>query len=185
MPRAAFARADRYSSVAIAFHWTLAVLIILNLMGGLFYDSMPRGWGVMPLHKATGITVLLLSVGRLAWRLSHQPPAASPDLPAWERALAKTVHWSFYVLMIVVPLTGWAMVSNAETLRPLQWYGMFGIPYLPVSRATAGAAHDAHEILGYLFTGLVVLHVAAALRHHLVLRDSVLLRMLPVARASA
>jgi cytochrome b561 len=184
MPRAALVRTDRYSRVAIALHWTIAVLIILNLVGGLFHDAMPRGWGVMPLHKATGITVLLLSAARLVWRLTHQPPVASPDLPAWERGLAKAVHWSFYGLMIIVPLTGWAMVSNAETLRPLQWYGLFGIPYLPVSRETAGVAHEAHEILGYLFTGLVVLHVAAALRHHLVLRDSVLVRMLPFGRAS-
>jgi cytochrome b561 len=175
-------RTDRYSSVAIAFHWTIAALVILNLIGGLFHDAMPRDWGVMPMHKATGVTILLLSLGRLAWRLTHQPPAASSDLPAWERALAKTVHWGFYVLMIVVPLTGWAMVSNAEKLRPLEWYGLFPIPYLPVSRATADVAHEGHELLGYLFAALVVLHVAAALRHHFILRDSVVRRMTPGAR---
>lgn len=181
--RSALIRTDRYSSVAIAFHWTIAALVLINLAIGLFHDAMPRGWGVMPIHKAIGITVLVLSLGRLAWRLSHRPPPFAPETAAWERASARLVHASFYVLMIVLPLSGWAMSSYGEpSPRPLTWFGLFDIPYLPVDKAMAGAAGDAHELLGYVMAALLVLHVAAALRHHLILRDATLARMAPILR---
>lgn len=173
-----------YSSVAIAFHWTIALLIVVNLILGLFHDAMPKGWQAMPLHKAIGITVLILSIGRLAWRIGHRPPPLPASLPGWERTTAHAVHWIFYVLMIALPLTGWMMVSGATTLRPLTWFGLFPIPFLPVSKAAGGFGHEAHELMGFLFAALVVIHILAALRHHILLRDSTLVRMLPIARVS-
>jgi cytochrome b561 len=133
----------------------------------------------MPGHKAIGITVLALTVLRVAWRLVHRPPPLPAFTPAWERGVAHATHWTLYVLLLVMPLSGWAMVSGPEGRRPLTWLGVADLPYLPVSGATAGAGHEAHELLGWLMLALVVLHVAAALRHHLILRDSILLRMLP------
>ena len=81
-----------------------------------------------------------------------------------------------------MPLTGWLMVSGSDERRPLNWFGLFDIPYLPVSKAVGGFGHSAHGVLGWLMLALVVLHVAAALRHHLILRNAVLTRMAPAIR---
>ena len=99
-------RGDRYSRGAIAFHWVIAALVLFNLWLGLFHDSLPREWKVMPVHRSIGITILVLSIGRLAWRLAHRPPAFADSLAGWEKALATTAHWLFYALLIVMPLTG-------------------------------------------------------------------------------
>ena len=173
-------RSDRYSSVAIWFHWTIAVLVILNLAVGILHESVPalRAW--MGAHKAIGITVLVLTAGRVAWRLAHRPPPLPAETKAWEKGLAHATHWTLYLLLIAMPLTGWMMVSGGTSPKPLSWFGLFPIPLLPVSKAAGGFGHDAHGVLGWLMLALVVLHVGAALRHHLLLRDSVLLRMAPI-----
>jgi cytochrome b561 len=174
-----FPRGDRYSRGAIAFHWAIAALVLFNLWLGLFHDSLPREWKVMPVHKSVGITILVLSLGRLAWRLSHRPPPLRDNAARWERTLAQAVHWAFYALLLILPLTGWIFSSNPEKPRPFSWFWLADIPLLPVSRDLAVAAKEAHELLGYAMAALVVLHVAAALRHHFLLRDGVLGRMLP------
>jgi cytochrome b561 len=171
-------RSDRYSGVAIVFHWVIALLVILNLAIGLLAPL--RGW--MPGHKSIGITVLALTLARVAWRLVHRPPPLPARTPAWEKGVAHATHWTLYALLLAMPLTGWAMVSGSTKRRPLDWFGAFDIPYLPVSTNVGGLGHDAHGVLGWLMLALVVLHVAAALRHHLILRDTVLARMLPVLR---
>ncbi|NIJ19694.1 cytochrome b561 [Sphingomonas naasensis] len=172
-------RGDRYNRGAIAFHWAIAALVLVNLFIGLFHETLLAGLRVMPLHKAIGATVLVLSIARLGWRLTHRPPALPEAVPGWERALANSLHWLFYALLLILPLTGWIFSSNPERPRPVSWFGLFDLPLLPVSSGAAGAAHEAHELLGLLMTALVVLHIAAALRHHFLLRDRVLVRMLP------
>ncbi len=181
--RTAVARTDRYARGAIVFHWLIALAIVFNLWLGIAHDSLPKDWRVMPVHKAVGITVLALTIARLVWRLGHRPPPLERAMPAWERAAANASHWMLYALSILVPLTGGAMVSGGAVRRPLDWVGLFPIPYLPVSESVGGAAHEGHEILGYALLALVVVHVLAALRHHLILRDSTLVRMLPILRA--
>ena len=171
---------ERYSRVAIWLHWTIALLVILNLAVGLLHDSVPalRAW--MGAHKALGMTVLVLSVARLAWRIEHRPPPLPALMPAWEKGLAHTAHAVLYVMMIGMPLTGWLMVSGSTKRGPFSWFGLFDIPFLPVSKALGGFGHEAHEILGWMMLALVVAHAAAALRHHLLLRDEVLARMTPL-----
>jgi cytochrome b561 len=172
-------RGDRYDWGAIAFHWTIAALVLVNLFLGLFHESLLEGIRVIPTHKAIGVTVLVLSIGRLGWRLTHRPPHFPENMKAREKAFAKGLHWLFYALLIVMPLTGWMFSSNPQRPRPVSWFGLFDLPLLPVTRDIAVAAHEAHELLGLLMAGLVILHIAAALRHHFVLRDRVLERMLP------
>ncbi|MET0309823.1 MAG: cytochrome b [Sphingomonas sp.] len=174
-----FARGDRYSRGAIAFHWVIAALVLFNLWLGLFHDGLPREWKVMPLHRSIGITVLVLTIGRIAWRLAHKPPHLSDLVPAWERATAKTVHFILYALLLILPVTGWLMSSNPAKPRPFSWFFLFEVPKLPATPAIASGAHEMHELLGYLMTALVLIHIVAALRHHLLLRDRVLARMLP------
>lgn len=176
---AGFARGDRYSRGAIAFHWTIAALVLFNLWLGLFHDVLPREWQVIPVHRSVGITVLMLTFGRIVWRLAHRPPHLPDMIPAWERAIAKAVHFILYALLLILPVTGWLMVSNPAKLRPFSWFSLFVVPPLPATPAIAHSAHEMHELLGYLMTALVVIHIAAALRHHFLLRDKVLARILP------
>lgn len=170
---------QRYSRVAIAFHWAIAVLVVLNLASGLGGDAVAALGALFPIHKAVGITVLALTLARVAWRLAHRPPPLPAHVSRWERTAAHTVHWALYGLLILMPLSGWAMSSDPARRRPLTWFGTVDIPYLPVSSTGAGIGHEAHELLGWAMLLLVAIHVAAALRHHLLLRDSVLLRMAP------
>ncbi|SFP45868.1 cytochrome b [Sphingomonas rubra] len=167
--------AARYSRVAMWFHWTIAALVIVNLVIGIFHDAL----GGMSIHKAIGLTVLALTAGRVAWRIAHRPPPLPAHTPAWERGAAHATHWALYLLMIAMPVTGWLMVSGGATRRPLTWFGLFDLPYLPVGEAAGGFGHDAHGLLGWLMLALVLLHVAAALRHRLLLRDGILARMAP------
>ena len=167
--------ATRYNSVARGFHAVLAVLIIGNLAGGLLNDSLPKAWNVIPLHKSMGLLILLLSVGRILWRFTWKTPPYRPALKSGELMLAKGVHVSFYGLMLIMPLTGWIFSSAGK-------YGaaFFGITVtLPVVKGSALAdlSIEGHEILGYAMAALVVLHIAAALRHHFMLKDGVLRRM--------
>lgn len=182
--RSALVRIDRYGRGAIWFHWTTAALVIANLAIGLLHDSLLAGAkGAMPLHKAIGMTALVLTLARIGWRLAHRPPPLPVRLPPAERMAARTAHVAFYALLLALPLTGWVLVSGG-TRRPFSWFGLFDLPYLPISKAAGGVAHQAHGLLGYVMTALVVLHVAAALRHHFLLRDGVLARMAPVLERS-
>lgn len=178
-------RGDRYSRGAIAFHWVIAAFVLFNLWLGLFHDALPREWKVMPVHKSIGISVLVLTLGRIAWRLTHKPPHLPDMMHAWEKITAKAAHFTLYALLLILPLTGWIFSSNPEKLRPFSWFYLFDIPLLPVSARIAVTAKEAHEILGWAMAILVVIHIAAALRHHFMLRDKVLARMLPGANRNA
>ena len=116
----------RYSNVAIFLHWTIAGLILFNLVTGLFHDSFPRG--TMAIHISSGMTILILSLARIVWRLTHRPPAFLP-MKAWERGVAHVVHFCLYTAMLLMPISGWAMISAnppagspgaayADSLRP-------------------------------------------------------------------
>jgi len=175
-------RGERYSSVAIAFHWAIAALVIANLIIGIGHDAIPLLRALMGAHTSIGITVLALTAGRVAWRLAHRPPALPATTAGWEKGVAHATHWTLYALMIVMPLTGWMLVSAPASQRPFLWFGLFTVPELPVSKELADLGHNAHGVLGWVMAGLVVLHIAAALRHHLILRDRVLVRMAPALR---
>ncbi|MBB3694635.1 cytochrome b [Sphingomonas sp. BK580] len=172
-------QAERYSRVAIAFHWTIAALVIVNIAVGLGHDPIPALRALMPAHKAIGLTVLALTALRVAWRLAHRPPRLPAGTPGWERGAAHATHWTLYLLLVALPLSGWVLVSGPQGRRPLNWFGVFDLPYLPVTSPAAEGAAKAHGLLGWVMLALVLLHLAAALRHHLVLRDRVLARMLP------
>src|SRR6201996_3289907 len=171
LPRAS----RRYATVAIALHWLIALAIAaqVSLAWRFEGDHSPTGFALTQLHKSIGITVLLLSVLRLGWRLVNPPPPEPSGLKPWERGLSQTVHWGFYVIMIGMPLTGWIMVSASKTAIPTLLFGTIPWPNLPGFAAMApGAKHAWHEIgenghglLAWGTYGLFVLHVAGALKH--------------------
>ncbi len=171
----------RYTRAAMWFHWIIAALIAANLLLGFFHDDFgraARAW-LMFFHKATGITILGLSVARLGWRLGHRPPPFDELLRQWERRLARGVHGLFYLLMIAVPLTGWMLSSSIN--RPTDFFGLFEIAPLPVPRSDD--AHDlfedGHELLAKLMLGLLFLHVTGAVKHHLQGHRHLIGRMAP------
>lgn len=183
---------SRYSAVAMTFHWVIAALIISNVALAWTANELPRqeAAGLMAWHKTFGITILILSLGRLAWRLSHRPPPFSPHLKPWERWLAHTVHWGFYVLMIGLPLTGWALSSASPLIKvyPIDMYGLFHWPAIgPLASlppAEMKAAHETWEEVHHLLAkvlvyGLVPLHILGALKHQFLDKDNELGRMIP------
>ncbi|MFL6856956.1 MAG: cytochrome b [Allosphingosinicella sp.] len=159
--------AARYTRVAVGLHWLIAALIVANLAIGLFHEDFDRSvrGALMAFHKSTGITILLLSLARLAWRLTHRPPAYDAAMKPWEATLARLTHILFYVLLIVLPLSGWLISSTGKKPVGL-WYGLFDIARLPASPATHELWEESHQLLGYAMLVLLVLHVAGALKHH-------------------
>jgi cytochrome b561 len=183
---------NRYSAVAITLHWAIAALILFNLYLALQFDGL-RGlakFNMFQLHKSVGLTVLLLSLARLAWRLTHRPPPLPAEMPRWEKFGAQAAHWLLYGLMIGIPLTGWVVVSASPTNLPTVIFKTVPWPHLgfihdlamPVRRSLEDQVEQVHMLLGYSMACLIVLHVAAALKHQFWNRDGVLGHMLPFAR---
>lgn len=168
----------RYNSLARALHWAIAVLILFNLFTGIFGESFEKMWESMPFHKATGLMILLLSIVRLGWRLRWRTPDYPVDFKPLFRKFAAATHGMLYILMIVLPVTGWIFSSAGKW--PLNIYGLFDWPKLPLTKdmPIVGVSHEAHEVLGYAFAALVAFHIAAALYHHVALKDATLRRML-------
>jgi cytochrome b561 len=180
-----------YSRMAITLHWVIALLVIGNIAGGLYMSSlfdteqpelMAQGAEIAGLHKPTGILILALTLWRLALRLREDFVPLPGHMKGWEIVLARFTHVGFYVLLLVLPLTGWAFAVTAE--RPLSVFGLFEMPVLPITDAARGLTHEVHETAGKLALVLVVLHVLGALKHHFLDRDDVVARMLPFLRRS-
>lgn len=177
---------QRYSYAAITLHWLIALALAFQISLGWTLEgpNTPELFARYQLHKSVGITILVLSLIRLAIRLATPRPAPS-DGPAWTRTLAAVVHWLFYVVMIVGPLTGWLLVSTARIQVPTLLYGAIPLPHLPVGRSWHEPAEVLHGVLAWVAVGLFVLHIAGALRHQWLLGKPELQRMIPLARGRA
>ncbi|XHS79140.1 cytochrome b [Burkholderiaceae bacterium UC74_6] len=171
---------SRYSSVAIAFHWVLAVAIVTALGVGLYMTSLPFSMQRLKLynwHKWAGVTILTLSALRLLWRLFHQPPADLP-MPRWQALAAHATHWFLYAAFFAVPLSGWAYSSAAGF--PIVWFGVLPLPDLVAKDpALAETLKTLHHLLAYALAAAVLAHVGAALKHQFIDRDGLIRRMLP------
>ena len=177
---------QRYSYTAITLHWLIALLLAFQIALGwaLEGNNSPELFARYQLHKSIGITILLLSLARLAARLFTARPPASEG-PAWTRALASTVHGLFYLVMILGPITGWLLVSTARVQVPTLLYGIIPWPHLPVGRSWHEPAESIHGAMAWLAIGLFALHIAGALRHQWLLGKPELQRMIPFARGKA
>lgn len=173
--------ARRYSLGAMIFHWTIAIAVIVNwrLAEAAEHAEMPAKAEIFADHKALGITILLLTIGRLAWRWTHPTPPLPADIKPWEAALARTVHTVFYVLLIGLPLGAW--LANSMTGRTIDFFGLLTIPPLPIgeNEALGGAIFDAHALGGTIFIYLIGLHILGALKHTFFDRNGGIFRMLP------
>ncbi|MBQ0945354.1 cytochrome b [Ideonella sp. 4Y16] len=171
---------ERYTGVAIALHWLLALMIVGAFGVGLYMADLPNSLAKLKLynwHKWAGVTILALSALRLVWRLTHRPPADLPA-PRWQQLAAHATHHALYALFFLVPLVGWAY-SSAKGF-PIVWFGVLPLPdFVPKDEALAELIKPWHESLAWLMALLVVLHVAAAIKHHVIDRDGLLNRMRP------
>jgi cytochrome b561 len=176
---------QRYSATARLLHWTIATLILANIPLGYFSEGIEQAFGAsaMWLHKSIGLTVLLLSLARLGWRLGHRPPPLPSTVAGWRVAASRLVHLLLYALMILVPLTGW--LRSSASPYALRWFDLFDVPKFGIVPKSAAAhlASRGHELLAWSLIALAAVHIAAALHHELVLRDRLLARMLPFRRA--
>jgi cytochrome b561 len=172
----------RYSTVSLTLHWLTAVLVIAQI--GLIWAHEGTEGAIsrefVNLHKSVGLTILVLTLARLAWRIGHPALPLPEGTPVWQRLLARGTHGLFYVFLLAMPLVGWAASSAAG--RDIVWFGLFEWPLLPIGggRDAARGLMELHETAAKLLIALVVLHVVGALKHHFVDRDDVLHRMLPI-----
>ena len=177
----------RYSVPARFIHWLVAAMVLGLLIVGFYMtglDYSPFKFKLYGLHKSFGTLVLLFMVARLLWRFITPPPAALPTHAAWEKALAKGVHYVLYAALFIMPLSGWVMSSAAEFS-----YNFFGLYEMP---RIVGKDEDlfrlsrtVHELAALTIMTLVFLHIAGAAKHHLVDKDGTVMRMMPAKGAGA
>jgi len=182
-----------YSSGAIALHWLIAALLISNIVLAWYFTHLPKmaQFGPASVHKSIGITILFLTLIRIGWRFTSPPPPLPGTLRPWERWGAKATHVLFYVIMLGMPLSGWAMTSASPLIKlhPTVLYGVLPWPTLPfghLSRDTLDSLRRlfgrTHALLAWVAYLTIALHVAAALKHQFIDHDDVMGRMLPLAR---
>ena len=187
----------RYTTVAIILHWVIAAAIAFQLIGGKWMVSAGAAatgsvFTVFQIHETVGITILALTLARLVWRLANPAPALPAGMNGFERAAAHVTHVAFYVLLIALPLSGWAMASVSPTGVPTFFLLLENLPFahLPLlgdagltERHTAEAFFKGvHENLSFAMAALIALHILAALKHQLIARDNLLARMIVSAR---
>ena len=171
----------RYTRTAKGLHWLIA-LLMLGLLGlGFYMHDLPLSPQKLQLyswHKWAGVTVFLLVIVRLAWRVTHQPPPLPVGMPRWQQWAAHTTHVLLYLLMLAIPLSGWLM-SSAKGFQTV-WFGVLPLPDLLAKDKVMGdLLATLHMSLNLLLVALLVAHVGASLKHHFINKDDVLLRMLP------
>lgn len=172
---------NRYSTVSLVLHWLIAALVVTQVGLIWAYEATdgPVSREFVQIHKSVGLSILVLTLGRLGWRLAN-PAIPLPDtMRRREKLLARATHILFYAFMIGMPLVGWA--ASSANGREILWFGLFPWPLLPIDggREMAGQLMDLHELAAKALYVLIALHVVGALKHHFVDRDNVLHRMIP------
>ena len=174
--------AQRYTGVAITLHWLIAAVILGTFLLGQIMTDMalsPAKLKLYSYHTWIGVTIFLLVLARLAWRLAHRPPPPPASMPAWQHSAAGIAHFFLYAMTLAIPVSGW-LFSSASGFQVV-YLGLLPIPDLIAkNKDMAAQLQQLHEALNWLMVLVVALHVAAALKHHLVDRDDVLSRMLPL-----
>lgn len=178
---------QRYHRVSMLLHWLMALCILFMIPFGFFMEDIsPVSLRIQAyqFHKSLGLTVLVLSVIRIVWRLTHRPPAPV-IMPAWQARAAHAVHMLLYGLMVGMPLTGWLYISTSSSSNyPTHYFGLFEVPKLPFFTGESRKAmhdlfSDTHEWFAIGAIALIAVHVLAALKHHFIDKDDTLTRMLP------
>lgn len=169
---------QRYSRVAIFLHWAIAALLAFQVaVGWALEDLGSHGFFLYQWHKSVGMLILGLTLARIAVRYWKPRPAKLEG--GWQGALASVVHVGLYAFMLGAPLTGWALVSTAKVKVPTLLFGILPLPHLPLPAASHTLAENGHGLLAWIGIALFLLHVAGALRHHVLMGDGLIWRMIP------
>lgn len=179
----------KYHVVAMAFHWIIAIPVLFMLWFGHYVEDLPKGsfdrLEGFQMHYSIGLTILILTLGRIIWRMIHPAPPMVPTMKRIEVIFAKSIHHLFYILLLGLPLAGWATASTSRLNVPIRFFDLFQVPWFPFVRGGEGqqAVHEFFEFihvnLGWVMLGLFILHFAAVMRHALILKDGTLRRMIP------
>ena len=179
----------KYSSIAITLHWLIALAVIFMLVWGRYMTDLPKGsfdrLEAFQLHQSIGLTILILTIIRIIWRLRNPVPPQPEGLKPWEETLRKTTHIGFYVLLIIIPLSGWSVASTSSLGVPIEYFGQFDWPFISflTNIENKQDVHEAfekvHEYLGWGMIALLVLHLAGIFKHTFILKDALLKRMVP------
>jgi len=175
---------DRYGSIALLFHWSMALLVIGLAALGLYMVNLPdvgfntKKVTLVLFHKEFGVFALLLLATRLSWRIAQVLPRLVDALPNWQKIAARFVHLSFYGLLLALPITGCLMSSAAGI--PVSFFGLFMLPDLVHRSDDLFQLYTAiHKWLSYVLILFIFVHAGAALRHHFIFKDDTLRKMLP------
>jgi cytochrome b561 len=174
----------RYTNVAIALHWIVALLVIFTFAWGWWMQTIPKAppglrADAFNFHKSIGLTILALMAVRLAWRAFHEPPPL-PPMPLWQSRLAQGTHFLLYVALIVMPVAGY--LGSVFSGYPVKYFGVTLPAWGWKSEAIKSAMSAVHLATSWVIAAAVVLHVAGALKHALIERDGLMRRMLPAPR---
>ena len=174
---------QRYTKTAMSLHWLTALLIVSAFAMGLVMTSIP-GFSPAKLryfswHKWLGVTVFALAVLRVLWRQFNPPPPHLANMPAWQHHAASAVHGLLYVLIFAVPLSGYLYTLSAGV--PVVYLGIWPMPvFMGPNPEWKPVLREVHFWLDMTLAALVVAHAGAAIKHHVIDRDDVLRRMLPI-----
>jgi cytochrome b561 len=181
---------ERYTRTAIVLHWVIAALVVTNVILAWTFKYWLDDYSppVANAHKTIGITILGLAMMRLLWRIGHRPPPFSPEIPRWQTIAARTSHALLYVLIIVMPLSGWTYHSAWEHAadNPINAFGLFDMPLIgwvadmpagPAKETLDSVAHEVHVWCSYLLYVLLAAHLSGAAKHQWFDRVPTLQRM--------
>jgi cytochrome b561 len=172
---------DHYGAVAQTLHWLIVLLIIVQLVLGFTAHGLPISMQRLVLlarHKSVGMSILALALLRLGWRWYSPSPPLPAEIAGWQKSLARGTHALLYALLLALPVVGW--ISSSASHLTVTWFGLFEFPNLVgPDVALAKLSKSVHMTLAWLLLVIASVHALAAFWHHLVLKDHVLLRMLP------
>jgi cytochrome b561 len=168
-----------YSVTARVLHWVTAALVLAMIPLGIV---IANEWGgpiqewLYNLHRSVGALLIPIVVVRLLYRVTHAPLPLTQDIPPWQQHAAHVAHWTLYALLLVQPFVGW--IATSAYRAPMPMFGLFNLPPIwPVDRPLSGQLFVVHRSLGVIIAVIATVHIAAALYHHFVRKDRVLMRM--------
>ena len=172
-------KGDRFGRISIVNHWTLAALIIGMLAFGIYIEDLPKSpekGDLVQIHKSIGVLILIFGAWRVLWRICSGWPEEIASLKPWERISARLAHYALLLAVVVMPVSGYVKSSAAG--HPVSFFEIFTLPALPKDEFWAKQAGGLHEIAAYVTIAILVLHILAAVKHHVVDLDNTLRRML-------
>ena len=171
----------QYTTIAKIFHWLITTVILGLFIIGFTMTEMelsPEKLQYFSWHKWAGVFVFLLTIGRLTWRFFHPAPSLPEQMDKRIKLLAHLGHFALYALCLVIPLSGWLM-SSAKGVQTV-WLGLWPIPdLLSRDKLLGNQLQELHEALNWVFIAVICTHILAALKHHFIDKDKILVRMLP------